>query len=134
MLSRSDRQATGRAVLRSPDHLRLPCAEGRTDLPRLAEETAVHCEIDRQSLPNDRRLAQFVSLCRPARPDLIITQQRALALGLDASAPMAVRLPEAIDADKIFNLVAERKSHALAEASAASAAAVAAIRLVKLSR
>src|SRR5437588_387108 len=79
---------------------------------------------------DDRRLAQFVSLCRPARPDLIITQQRALALGLDASAPMAVRLPEAIDADKIFNLVAERKSHALAEASAASAAAVAAIQLV----
>lgn len=80
------------------------------------------------------RLTEFVSLCRPATPDLIITQQRALALGLDASTPMAVRLPKAIDADKIFNLVAERKKHSLAEASAATSAAAAAIQLVKLSR
>jgi GTP cyclohydrolase II len=83
---------------------------------------------------DNQRLGEFVSLCRPATPDLIITQQRALALGLDASTPMSIRLPKAIDADKIFNLVAERKSHSLAEASAASSAAAAAIQLVKLSR
>src|SRR5262245_53742432 len=47
---------------------------------------------------DDRRLAAFVSLCRPAIPDLVITQQRALAIGLGgASAPMAVPLPEAFD-------------------------------------
>jgi hypothetical protein len=39
---------------------------------------------------DNQRLAEFVSLCRPAMPDLIITRQRALAIGLDASAPMAV--------------------------------------------
>src|SRR5437763_5103357 len=83
---------------------------------------------------DNQRLTEFVSLCRPATPDLIITQQRALALGLDASTPVAVRLPDAIDAETIFNLVAERKSHSLAEARAAGAAAAAAIQLVKLSR
>jgi GTP cyclohydrolase II len=83
---------------------------------------------------DDRRLTEFMSLCRPATPDLIITRQRALALGLDASTSMAVRLPDAIDADKILNLVAEMKSHSSAEAGAASFAAAAAIQLVKLSR
>ena len=42
---------------------------------------------------DDQRLNEFVSLCRPAAPDLIITQHRAQALGLDASTPIAVRLP-----------------------------------------
>src|SRR5436853_5864617 len=50
---------------------------------------------------DNQRLGEFVSLCRPATADLIITQQRALALGLDASTPMSVRLPKAIDAGKI---------------------------------
>src|SRR5215831_4208447 len=59
---------------------------------------------------NDERLADFLSLCRPGVPDLIITQQRALALGLDATAPMAVRLPEDLNAGEITDLVAERKS------------------------
>src|SRR5580692_2877296 len=54
---------------------------------------------------DDRRLAEFVSLCRPAMPDLVITRQRALAIGLGgASAPMAVQLSEASDSRKIFNL------------------------------
>lgn len=83
---------------------------------------------------DNQRLGEFVSLCRPATPDLIITQQRALALGLGASTPMSLRLPKAVDADTIFNLVAERKSHSLAQASAATSAAAAAIQLVKLSR
>lgn len=83
---------------------------------------------------DNQRLTEFVSLCRPATPDLIITQQRALALGLDSSTPMAVRLPDPIDAEKIFNLVAERKGHSSTEATGASSAATAAIQLVKLSR
>lgn len=82
---------------------------------------------------DNQRLAEFVSLCRPVMPDLIVTRQRALALGLNASGPMAVRLPDAIAADRIFNLVAERKGDSLPEASAASTAAAAAIQLVKLS-
>ena len=37
------------------------------------------------------RLREFLALCAPALPQLIITERRALALGLDASAPMLVR-------------------------------------------
>ena len=83
---------------------------------------------------DDQRLNEFVSLCRPAAPDLIITQHRAQALGLDASTPIAVRLPEALDANSIFNLVAGRQAHSLAKAEPASSASAAAIQLVKLSR
>ena len=84
---------------------------------------------------DDRRLAEFVSLCRPAIPDLVITQQRALAIGLGgASAPMIMQLPAAFDSRKIFNLVAARQSHFTGKARTASSAAAAAIQLIKLSR
>ncbi len=84
---------------------------------------------------DDRRLAEFVSLCRPVMPNLVITQQRALAIGLGgASAPAAVQLPEAFDSRKIFNLVAARKTHFTGKATTASFAAIAAIQLIKLSR
>jgi len=66
-------------------------------------------------------------------PDLIITQQR-VRLGLETSAPMAVRFPEAFDADSSFNLVAERKSRSPVEAKRTGLASAAAIQLVKLSR
>jgi GTP cyclohydrolase II len=81
-----------------------------------------------------QRLAEFVALCRPAAPDLIITRQRALALGLEASAAMAVELSEALDAGDIFNLAAERRSYSPVKARAASPASAAAIQLAKLSR
>jgi len=83
---------------------------------------------------NDQRLAEFLSFCHPAMPDLIITQQRAVVLGLEATTPMAIRLPQETNAGKIFNLVAERTSRVNGEARAASPASVAAIKLVKLSR
>jgi len=80
------------------------------------------------------RLAEFMRLCRPTAPDLIVTQQRALALGLQASTPMALRLPEQFDASDIFDLAAERKSPSTVAARPASSASAAAIQLVKLSR
>jgi GTP cyclohydrolase II len=83
---------------------------------------------------DDRRLAEFVTLCRPATPELVITQQRALAIGLGgASTPMAVQLPDAIDSRKLFNLVASRQGHFTAKARTTSSAAAAAIHLAKLS-
>ena len=39
-----------------------------------------------------RRLAEFTALCGPVMPQLIITERRALALGLDASTPIALSL------------------------------------------
>ena len=84
---------------------------------------------------DDRRLAEFVSLCRPAMPDLVITQQRALAIGLDgASGPMAMPLPETFDSRQILNLVAARQGRFAGKARAARSAAAAAIQLIKLSR
>src|SRR5580692_6706308 len=69
---------------------------------------------------DDRRLAEFVSLCRPAMPDLVITQQRALAIGLDgASGPMAMPLPETFDSRQILNLVAARQGRFAGKARAA---------------
>jgi GTP cyclohydrolase II len=38
------------------------------------------------------RLTAFVALCAPRTPHLIVTARRALALGLDARTPMALRL------------------------------------------
>src|SRR4051795_7556188 len=42
-----------------------------------------------------QRLAEFMALCSPVVPRLIITEQRALALGLDSSTPMALARPDA---------------------------------------
>lgn len=83
---------------------------------------------------NNARLAEFISLCRPAVTHVIITRERALAVGLDASTPMAVRMHEGFDADDVISLVAERKSRSVAEAKVASSASAAAIQLAKLSR
>jgi GTP cyclohydrolase II len=79
-----------------------------------------------------RRLAEFASLCRPAELSLVITQQRALKLGLDATAPMTVPLLGAYDAAGILDLVAEAKLRFSATANSASPAAAAAIQLAKL--
>ena len=52
-----------------------------------------------------QRLAEFMTLCRPVLPRLVITERRALALGLDASTPMALPLSAADDANTILSLV-----------------------------
>jgi GTP cyclohydrolase II len=83
---------------------------------------------------DDRRLAEFVLLCGPAELSLVVTQQRARALGLETSVPMVVPLSGALDAAAIFNLAAEPEIHFTAGAKTASPAAAAAIQLVKLTR
>jgi GTP cyclohydrolase II len=83
---------------------------------------------------DDRRLREFAVLCRPAVPKLIVTQQRARALGIETSTPMALSLHRAVDANSIFELAAGNKSHFAARAQAASHAARAAVQLVKLAR
>jgi GTP cyclohydrolase II len=83
---------------------------------------------------DDKRLHEFAVLCRPAAPKLIVTQQRARTLGIETSTPMALSLPEAVDANGVFELAAGSKSHFAAGAQVASDAARAAIRLVKLAR
>jgi GTP cyclohydrolase II len=80
-----------------------------------------------------QRLAEFMTLCAPAVPRLVITARRALALGLEASAPVALRLTPGCGAGTILALVAEAKIDCALDAKPAGAAAAAAIQLVKLS-
>ena len=80
------------------------------------------------------RLAEFMALCGPVEPQLIITERRALALGLDASTPMALSLPAGADAKAILALVTDATVDRKPAARPASPAAVAAIQLVKLSQ
>jgi GTP cyclohydrolase II len=81
-----------------------------------------------------QRLAEFMALCGSAVPRLIITERRALALGLNASTPMALRLCANDDATMILTLVTEPKSDRMPAAEPASRAAATAIQLAKLSQ
>ena len=81
-----------------------------------------------------QRLAEFMVLCGPIVPRLIITERRALALGLDASTPMALPLSAGDDANAILALVTDATSERIPAAKPASWAAAAAIQLVKLSQ
>jgi GTP cyclohydrolase II len=80
-----------------------------------------------------RRLSEFMALCAPVVPRLIITERRALALGLDASTPMALPLSANDDANTILSLVMDATNDRIPAAKPASLAAAAAIRLVKSS-
>jgi GTP cyclohydrolase II len=83
---------------------------------------------------DDRRLTEFALLCGPAELNLVVTQQRARALGLDTSIPMMLPLSKTLDAATILNLAAEPDVRFATGAKAASPAAEAAVRLVKMTR
>jgi len=57
-----------------------------------------------------QRLAEFVALCAPVVPRLVITARRALALGLNATTPVALNFTACLDVDIILALVAGAKS------------------------
>jgi GTP cyclohydrolase II len=81
------------------------------------------------------RLAEFMALCRPVVPHLVITERRAVALGLDASTPMALQLPAGVNANTILALVTDAANgDRLPPSRPASPAAAAAIQLVKISQ
>src|SRR5665213_1902225 len=80
-----------------------------------------------------QRLAEFMTLCAPVVPRLVITARRAFALGLEATTPMALQLTPGCEADTILALVADATIDCALDAKPAGAAAAAAIQLVKLS-
>ncbi len=80
------------------------------------------------------RLAEFAGCCSPVAPHLVVTTRRALALGLEAATPVALRLPAGFDLDLILSLVTDIDVDCRLDHSAASPAALAAIHLVKLSQ
>lgn len=85
---------------------------------------------------DDQRLHEFAGLCGPNAPQLILTQQRARAIGIESSVPIALPLAAETRARDVFALAVDddRKGHSALKAAAAGRAARAAIRLVKLSR
>ena len=80
------------------------------------------------------RLTAFMALCAPRTPRLIVTARRALALGLDARTPMALRLAPDDGASAIEALVSDATCDRIPEAKPAGPTAAAAIQLVKLSQ
>ncbi len=85
---------------------------------------------------DDQRLREFAMLCNPNAPKLIVTQQRASAIGIEASTPMALTLSREAGVGTIFALAAnaENEGHFAAKAEVAGRSATAASRLIKLSR
>jgi GTP cyclohydrolase II len=81
-----------------------------------------------------QRLAEFVALCALVVPRLVITARRALALGLNATTPVALNFTAGLDVDIILALVAGAKIDRPVDVKAAGPAASAAIDLVKLSQ
>ena len=83
---------------------------------------------------DSRRLAEFMALCAPSVPHLVITSRRAHALGIDAKSPMAMRLSADDTADSILAFVTDVTSDRTRKATPTGHAAAAAIQLVKLSQ
>jgi GTP cyclohydrolase II len=81
-----------------------------------------------------QRLAEFVALCAPVMPRLVITARRALALGLDATTPVALNFTAGLNVNIILALVTDTKIDRPVDVKAAGPAASAAIDLVKLSQ
>lgn len=81
-----------------------------------------------------QRLAEFMTLCAPVVPRLVITARRALALDLDATAPVALCLNGGVGVDEILALVADTKMGRPVDVMSAGPAAMAAIQLAKLSQ
>lgn len=83
---------------------------------------------------DEQRLAEFIVLCAPVIPRVVITARRALALGLDVTGPVSLQLTPGFDLDTVRALVADIKLENRLDVSAAPPAAASAIQLVKLSQ
>jgi GTP cyclohydrolase II len=83
---------------------------------------------------NDARLASFRQLCAPAQLHVTVTASRARALGLEASGPLGLMLPDNANAAALFSLVADVRVKRPAESANAGINAAAAIELAKLAQ
>jgi GTP cyclohydrolase II len=80
----------------------------------------------------DAQLASFRRLCAPAAMHLLITAQRARALGLDATGPVGLAIGEQDKATAILRLAADACAERSAATVPVSESADAAIELAKL--
>ena len=81
---------------------------------------------------SDAQLSSFLRVCAPALPKLILTARRAVALGIEATEPVALPLPAATDAKSIYAIAASKRVAGEFTPSAAEPSAVAALALAKL--
>jgi GTP cyclohydrolase II len=129
----------GGGVFGSPDRVMVKrgLAEFRAGRPVVISSGSANFLI---ALPVDgldpARLAAFAVLCAPVQPKLIVTARRACALGIEATGPMVLPLPEGADPDAIHSLVADADPEPVNAASAkpAGASAAAAIELAKFAQ
>lgn len=80
------------------------------------------------------RLKAFVQMCAPGAPRLVVTAQRAAALGLFGPTPMELPIGEASDAGEILALVTHVTRQPLPHAKSAGLAAAAALEIAKMSQ
>jgi GTP cyclohydrolase II len=83
---------------------------------------------------DSKRLVAFRALCAPATPRLVLTGLRALSLGIDAQAPIAIKVGTEVDVATIMALVADANANHDFDPEPASLEAIAAIDLVKLAQ
>jgi GTP cyclohydrolase II len=83
---------------------------------------------------DSRRLAGFRDLMAPVLPGLVVTAQRARALGIEASEPVVLRLDPKQDASAVLALVGDAEAASGHAFGKAGRAAQAAIQLAKLAQ
>jgi GTP cyclohydrolase II len=79
----------------------------------------------------DAMLVAFRLLSRPVRPFLLVTGRRARAIGVEASGPTSIALPNRCSAGEIFSLASASQVSCQFESVPAGASAGAAIQLAK---
>jgi GTP cyclohydrolase II len=129
----------GGGVFGSPDRVMVKrgLAEFRAGRPVIISSGSANFLI---ALPvdglNAARLAAFAALCAPVKPKLIVTARRACALGIDATGPMTLPLPDRAEPDEIYSLVADADPEPVDTDAAkpAGASAAAAIELAKFAQ
>jgi GTP cyclohydrolase II len=129
----------GGGVFGSPDRVMVKrgLAEFRAGRPVIISSGSADFLI---ALPVDgldaARVVAFAALCAPVKPKLIVTARRACALGIDATGPMTLPLPDRAEPDEIYSLVADADPEPVDAAAAkpAGASAAAAIELAKFAQ
>jgi GTP cyclohydrolase II len=101
---------------------------GRPVLITSASDAVTALPVDGMT---EAMLAAFRLLSRPVRPFLLVTARRARAMGVEASGPTGIALPDFCSADEIFSLAAATQVSRRFELVPAGAGADAAIRLAK---
>ncbi|HEY6257598.1 MAG TPA: GTP cyclohydrolase II RibA [Xanthobacteraceae bacterium] len=130
-------QASARmALMGLPDHVAVERALsefrcGRPVVMTGGDERTVVLPVDGVS---DEQLIAFRRLCAPAPLRLVVTERRALSLGLAAAGPIALAVNDSDSAADILSLAADVQVKRSLEAIAPGRAAGAAIELAKLAQ